>query len=694
MKRLLLLALVCLLAPLGIHAQTAVSGNLKDVGLANASGSNTYVRFQLVDYGGSIPVVSNPANNAIFNPIKDFKPDANGNISGTIQGNDTITPFGTKYLVCIYYQGQQFRCSTYSITGSTFNLTTAIPIVIPPNTNQNILYARTMTFLQPTPANPWVIVHNFNNSQVYVFCVDLAGTNIFPDKIFWTDANTVTVSWFVPTAGSCLVMQASNISISSPIQNNLVANPIAPQTINTQPLNLGGALSVAGGITTNALTDSGLTPGNCVQAGPGGLLQTISVPCPTAGAGVTSLNTLTGALTIVQGANITVTPSGGNTLTIASTASGNPGTVTSVGLTTPPELSVANSPCTSACTLVATWNDEQPSTFLRGPGTNGIGGIFDGSVKSTGNSTSASLTLTPSVTTDWAFFLSQTTGSQSSPVSMPGPWVNQIQNGNIGAVFSNLLSSASPLTAAATFSSSNTWAGMMFFLQYQPATTPAVVQKSSVSGAFGDGASVAFSGNTVIGNTILVTLVGVPASSNFSTGTWTDSQGNIYTPIGQVQNGSAEVAIAAITSKITAANPATITFHTSTGPFSSAFMTVYELSNIKASNRTPYFGPLTLADMPSPLDTALQTKVAFPQSTTCPTGSSGGATCTYTLSWVPAWTDTLYVPVCTGVGPSNYPSIQGVAKSTNNIVVTVQNGTANMAMVSGYTAMGCIGVHP
>lgn len=43
------------------------------------------------------------------------------------------------------------------------------------------------------------------------------------------------------------------------------------------------------------------------------------------GSGVTSLNTLSGALTLAAGSNITITPSGGNTLTIASTGgSGSP----------------------------------------------------------------------------------------------------------------------------------------------------------------------------------------------------------------------------------------------------------------------------------------------------------------------------------------------------------------------------------
>lgn len=51
------------------------------------------------------------------------------------------------------------------------------------------------------------------------------------------------------------------------------------------------------------------------------------------GSGVTSLNTLTGALTLAAGSGISITPSGGNTLTIAAT--GGTGTVTSVTASSP-----------------------------------------------------------------------------------------------------------------------------------------------------------------------------------------------------------------------------------------------------------------------------------------------------------------------------------------------------------------------
>lgn len=69
------------------------------------------------------------------------------------------------------------------------------------------------------------------------------------------------------------------------------------------------------------------------------------------GGGVSSLNTLTGAITLATGTGISITPAG-NTLTIAAT--GGTGTVTSVAMSVPAFLSVAGSPVTTSGTLAVT----------------------------------------------------------------------------------------------------------------------------------------------------------------------------------------------------------------------------------------------------------------------------------------------------------------------------------------------------
>lgn len=81
--------------------------------------------------------------------------------------------------------------------------------------------------------------------------------------------------------------------------------------------------------------------------------------------GVASLNAQTGALTLLAGPNITITP-GVGTLTIAATGSSG-GTVTSVALTAPSILNVAGSPITSSGTLALTLADQSANLVFAGP---------------------------------------------------------------------------------------------------------------------------------------------------------------------------------------------------------------------------------------------------------------------------------------------------------------------------------------
>ncbi len=80
-------------------------------------------------------------------------------------------------------------------------------------------------------------------------------------------------------------------------------------------------------------------------------------------------------------------------------------------------------------------------------------------------------------------------------------------------------------------------------------------------------------------------------------------------------------------------------------------------------------------------------------STTCPTGTGSGATCTFTVNWTNAFPDANYAASCTIISPSGSPSIQGiVTKSTVGVVVQVQNGTSNMAVASGGASMDCVAI--
>lgn len=85
--------------------------------------------------------------------------------------------------------------------------------------------------------------------------------------------------------------------------------------------------------------------------------------------GVTSINTLTGSITLAAGSGITITPSS-NTLTIASTGGG--GSVTSVGLSLPSIFTVSNTPVTTSGTLTATLNTQAANSVFAGPSSGSV----------------------------------------------------------------------------------------------------------------------------------------------------------------------------------------------------------------------------------------------------------------------------------------------------------------------------------
>lgn len=96
----------------------------------------------------------------------------------------------------------------------------------------------------------------------------------------------------------------------------------------------------------------------------------VVIASPSGFSGVTSLNALTGALTLVGGAGISITPSG-STITIANTAGG---TVTSIALadgSSSPIYNISGSPVTSSGTLTFTLASQTSHRVLIGPASGG-----------------------------------------------------------------------------------------------------------------------------------------------------------------------------------------------------------------------------------------------------------------------------------------------------------------------------------
>lgn len=236
MKRILLTLAFFLLAPALYAQNVAVTGNTKDM-TGNAAVKNTFVRFKLKNYTGSIPKVNGVAviypscaqSNAI---CQDFAPDNTGLVTGQIYGNDQIDPSGTYYTLEFWFQGRIAYSADYLITGTAFNFNTAIPISNIPPIGPNQVITMAFQCNKPTPATTWTCQHNMNDGTVISEYFDTNGKLLWPDTIVNTDGNTTTATFLTPQAGKALIIHTGSVTLATNQPNAVVQNPSSPQTIS------------------------------------------------------------------------------------------------------------------------------------------------------------------------------------------------------------------------------------------------------------------------------------------------------------------------------------------------------------------------------------------------------------------------------------------------------------------------------
>ncbi len=138
-----------------------------------------------------------------------------------------------------------------------------------------------------------------------------SGTNNATTLLANTWAIPGTIGSTTPNTGAFTMLSASS-TVSGAGFSAYLASPPA----------IGGSAAAAGTFTTllasTSITDSALTPGNCVQASTGGLLVTTGGACGAGGGGVSSVYGSTGtitALTIPSGDSLDVSGTGTNNAT-------------------------------------------------------------------------------------------------------------------------------------------------------------------------------------------------------------------------------------------------------------------------------------------------------------------------------------------------------------------------------------------
>lgn len=270
------------------------------------------------------------------------------------------------------------------------------------------------------------------------------------------------------------------------------------------------------------------------------------------------------------------------------------GGIANINLTLPPQYSVAGSPCVSStCAFTGLWQSEPSNYVLAGPALNSIGGVYDGTAASTGNSALTTLTDAPTTAHDWAFVAVQSSGQSSAP-TLPGGWTKNFSPGNNGAVWNQVFSTNALITAPVTLANSAQWAEILFMLRL-PAGSPSIVQSQSTTGAFTTSTNT-FVSNTTTGNSIIAIFCGVPAVTMQAT--FTDNQKNIYTLVGVASNGLNAVCIAGMTSTILGGttDPVTVTLN---GLSTTSFFLTMEVSNIALPTGEPTFRALQPGDFPA-----------------------------------------------------------------------------------------------
>lgn len=229
-------------------------------------------------------------------------------------------------------------------------------------------------------------------------------------------------------------------------------------------------------------------------------------PVSGGGGGVTSLNTLTGAVVIAAGSGLTLTPAG-NTLTLSAN---NAGTVTSVGLADSTGLfTVSGSPVTSSGTLtLASLNSQTAKSFLAAPtassGAPTFRGLVLGDLPTQANNT----------------ILGNISGITAAPLALTVAQVNSVL-----PVFTSTLNGLAPLSGGGTTNflrADGTWTtpaggGSVSSVSVVTAngfagtvanatSTPAITLTTSVTGILqGNGTSISAATTTGTGSVVLGT---------------------------------------------------------------------------------------------------------------------------------------------------------------------------------------------
>lgn len=262
MRKFCVAVFVCLAS--AAFASVTISGNLKDL-TGTAVSSRTFVRFTIRGCNGNQP---RKAGTAIIVPsIYEFTPNASGVVSGTLYDSLTDIECGgvvgaTWYGVTIFRDGKPNPEVPYNVTGTTFNLNSALPnttnpVVAAPTGDST--YARLDGLNQPFTGNITApsFIGSLTGNASTATALAANGTNCTAGNYpLGVDASGNVENCTAATSGSGTV---TNIATTSPISGGPITTTgtIACATCVTASSPGAGVARFAG--STQAVTSAELS---------------------------------------------------------------------------------------------------------------------------------------------------------------------------------------------------------------------------------------------------------------------------------------------------------------------------------------------------------------------------------------------------------------------------------------------------
>jgi hypothetical protein len=177
-----------------------------------------------------------------------------GSFSVPLIRNDFIAPNGTFWHISYVWDNIQQSGADWLITSTPFNLDTQTPLSSTIPLGPATILTQSFLCSIPVASLTWVCTHNLNDPYVVVGDpYNSSNVRIFPDTLTRTDANTVTITWLSPQAGSTTIIHAGSLNIATNQPNAVITNPSSSQTVS-QPFTTTGLDTAAGGFTSSGPT--------------------------------------------------------------------------------------------------------------------------------------------------------------------------------------------------------------------------------------------------------------------------------------------------------------------------------------------------------------------------------------------------------------------------------------------------------